>query len=54
MLDGRLEGNHDYDDNNRGNTCGPDGNSDGMSDSGWTTVDDNGIVSGKSWSRDGT
>ena len=60
MLDGGLEGIADCDDNNRGNTCGPDGTSYGMSDgvsdrnSGGITVDNDDIVSGKSWSRDGT
>jgi hypothetical protein len=59
LLDGRLEGIPDYDDNNREITCGHDGTSDGMSDgvldlnSGGTTVDDDGIASEKSWSRDG-
>jgi hypothetical protein len=59
ILDGMLEGIPNYDNNNRGNTGGPDGTSDGMSDgvldlnSGGITVDDDGIASGKSWSRDG-
>jgi hypothetical protein len=54
-----LEGIPNYDNNNRGNTGGPDGTSNGMSDgvldlnSGGITVDDDGIASGKSWSRDG-